>query len=122
MLDVVDMQDHVVGMASRHNVHDRRLCHRAVHLLLFNPQGELFVQKRSASKDTFPLRYDSSASGHVDSGETYDVAVVRELQEELGLNVPFRLFGKHFRIPACAETGWEFVWVYREPPVTVCRL
>jgi isopentenyldiphosphate isomerase len=73
------------------------------------------------SKDTSPGLWDSSASGHVDSGEDYDHCATRELREEIGLTVkqtPERLF----KIAASAETGQEFVWVYRlanEGPFTL---
>lgn len=70
------------------------------------------MQKRSPAKDTFPGRYDSSASGHLASGEDYDACAVRELQEELGLNVLPVELKKRFKIAACSQTGWEFVWVY----------
>lgn len=112
MFDVVDDQDRIVGQALRDEVHARGFKHRAVHIFLFNPRGELFVQKRSASKDTFPGRYDSSASGHLESGEDYDACARRELREELGLEIPLDYFRKHFKIAACQETGWEFVWAY----------
>ena len=112
MFDVVNERDEVIGQERRSEVHRRRLKHRAVHVLVFNRRGEVFLQKRSMSKDTFPGCWDSSASGHVDSGEAYDDCAVRELREEIGLRVqeaPERLF----RIEACADTGQEFVWVYR---------
>jgi ADP-ribose pyrophosphatase YjhB (NUDIX family) len=48
----------------------------------------------------------------VNSGEEYDRCAVRELQEELGLVLPAHRFLKHLKIEACADTGWEFVWVY----------
>jgi isopentenyl-diphosphate delta-isomerase len=121
IFDVVDGDDHVIGQASRSEVHARKLRHRAVHILVFNTRGELFVQKRSAAKDTFPRCYDSSASGHLASGEDYDVCAGREIQEELGLVVPMESLRKHFKIEACEDTGCEFVWVYsvvtNEPPM-----
>jgi isopentenyldiphosphate isomerase len=111
--DVVDQDDAVVGRATRREVHARGLLHRAVHVLIFNAAGELFLQKRSLSKDTAPGAWDSSASGHVDSGEDYDACAVRELREEIGLAL-LRPPARWLRLRACEETGSEFVWVYRE--------
>jgi len=112
LFDVVDAADRVITQATRRYVHARRLRHRAVHVLIFNPVGQLFVQKRSATKDTFPGHYDSSASGHLNSGEDYDTCAVREIQEELNLVIPLRHLHRLFKIPACEQTGWEFVWTY----------
>lgn len=112
LLDVVDADDRVIDRAPRAEIHARGWRHRAVHVWLFNPAGQLFVQLRAASKDTFPRRFDSSASGHVDAGEDYDTCAVRELEEELGLQVSRADLDRHFKIDARAETGWEFVWVY----------
>ena len=112
IFDVVNGRDEVVGQAPRSEVHRRKLWHRAVHVLVFNARGEIFLQKRSMLKDTARGKWDSSSSGHVDSGEYYDACAVRELREEIGLTVadpPERIL----RIEACAETGWEFCWVYR---------
>lgn len=110
--DVVNERDEVIGRERRAVVHARGLWHRAVHILIFNAAGQVFLQKRSMLKDMAPGCWDSSCSGHLDSGEDYDAAAVRELGEELGLSVsscPKRILREHARI----ETGWEFVWVYR---------
>jgi predicted protein tyrosine phosphatase len=69
IFDVVNERDEVVGQAPRSEVHRRKLNHRAVHVLVFNSRGELFLQKRSLKKDCFPGAWDSSASGHLDTGE-----------------------------------------------------
>ena len=110
--DVVDEADIVVSRATRQEVHAHGLRHRAVHVLVFNRAGKLFLQKRSRSKDTAPGAWDSSASGHVAAGEAYDTCAVRELREELGLRAPSGPV-RWLRLPACDETGQEFVWVYR---------
>ncbi len=110
--DVVDARDEVIGRAPRREVHARGLWHRAVHVLVFDATGRLFLQKRSMRKDVAPGLWDSSCSGHVDSGETYDHAAERELGEELGLHL-LTLPARWFRVEAEARTGWEFVWVYR---------
>jgi isopentenyldiphosphate isomerase len=112
LFDVVNDRDEVIGQETRGNVHRLGLKHRAVHVLVFNRRGEVFLQKRSMKKDTSPGAWDSSASGHLDTGEDYDACALRELQEEIGLKTsspPARLF----KIDGCPETGQEFVWVYR---------
>ncbi len=112
IFDVVNDQDEVIARMPRSQVHREGHKHRAVHVLVFNRRGEIFLQKRSMAKDCFPGLWDSSASGHLDCGEEYDRCAVREAREELGLTLssaPLRLF----RIEACPETGQEFVWVYR---------
>ncbi len=112
IFDIVNERDEVIGQAPRKEVHARGLWHRAIHVLVFNTRGEVFLQKRSMLKDTAKGKWDSSTSGHVDSGEDYDVTAVRELHEEIGLSVaqtPERLF----KIDSCKETGWEFCWIYR---------
>jgi isopentenyl-diphosphate delta-isomerase type 1 len=111
-LDQVDDEDRVIGRELRARIHQLGLRHRAAHILVFNGRAELFLQQRSLRKDCSPGLWDSSAAGHVDSGEDYDSCARRELYEELGINAdpaPERLF----KLPASIETGQEFVWVYR---------
>jgi isopentenyldiphosphate isomerase len=111
--DVVNDRDEVVGRATRREVHARGLWHRAVHTLVFDAAGRVLLQKRSMLKDLSPGLWDSSCSGHLDAGEDYDVAAVRELGEEIGIRLPPGVVPRRwFRINACVETGWEFVWVY----------
>jgi isopentenyldiphosphate isomerase len=111
LFDVVDENDQVIGQEKRGIVHARNLHHRAVHILIFNAAGEVFLQKRSPWKDLHPNVWDSSCSGHVDSGEDYDPAAAREIGEELGL-IPSPKLTRLFKLSTRPETGWEFVWVY----------
>lgn len=111
-LDIVNAQDEVIGRERRREVHRRKLWHRAVHIMVFNAAGQLFLQKRSLAKDESPGLWTLSCSGHVDAGEGYDKTAVRELGEELGL-IPAAPPVRWLRIEACVETGWEFSWVYR---------
>jgi len=121
IFDCVDAADQVIGREKRSEIHRQGLRHRAVHVLIFNQRGEIFLQKRSLRKDTFPGTWDSSASGHLDCGEDYDACAVRELREELGVELAQPL-QRLFKLNACGETGMEFVWVYRgeaEGPFTL---
>lgn len=111
MFDVVDVNDVVMRQASRSTVHKERLFHRAVHVFVFNARGQLYLQRRSMTKDTAPGKWVSSCSGHVDAGEGYDSAASRELGEEIGLYEPAQM-ERVFKEAPCKQTGYEFVWLY----------
>ncbi len=114
IFDVVNDRDEVIGQRTRGEVHRLGLKHRAVHVLVFNRRGELFLQKRSMKKDTFPGAWDSSAAGHLNQGEDYDACAIRELW---GGNRPANRFDAARPaakgIEARPDTGQEFVWIYR---------
>ncbi len=110
--DVVNDRDEVIGRRPRTEVHRLGLLHRAVHVLVFNRRGELFLQRRARTKDRAPGKWDTSAAGHLAPGESYEAAAVREVAEELDVHLdrpPERLF----KIAACPATDQEFVWVFR---------
>jgi isopentenyldiphosphate isomerase len=112
VFDVVNERDEVIDQRPRSEVHRLGLKHRAVHVLVFNSRGQVFLQKRSMKKDRQPGLWDSSASGHLNRGEDYDACALREVEEEIGLrlaDVPPRLF----KLVASSETDQEHVWVYR---------
>lgn len=86
IFDIVDEDDRIIDQASRDQVHGNpSLIHRVVHILVFNSQNELYLQKRAMNKDVQPGKWDTSVGGHVDKGESYRDAAVRELEEELGI-------------------------------------
>jgi 16S rRNA (adenine1518-N6/adenine1519-N6)-dimethyltransferase len=107
---VVDAADCLLRSARRGQVHGDNLRHRAVHVLIFNSAGEVFLQKRARWKDRHPLRWDSSAAGHVNAGEAYDTAAARELDEELGVKTTLE---KVVKLPASHKTDQEFIGLYR---------
>jgi len=118
LFDVVDLDDRVIGRAFRREVHARKLLHRAIHVLIYNSNGHLFLQRRSPGKDTFPGCWDSSCSGHVDAGEDYPGAARRELGEELGWHdtrLPLRPL---LKLHASPETGYEFIQIFLLGPLS----
>ena len=110
IFDVVNEADEVIRRETRHTVHKEKLLHRAIHIFVFNERGELFLQRRSQWKDMHPRAWDSSAAGHVNSGQHYDDTAPRELEEELGVKAAVTLVGS---ISARPETGWEHVRLYK---------
>ncbi len=90
IFDIVNERDEVIGQNTRREVHARGLWHRAVHVLVFNVRGEIFLQKLSLKKDIAAGKWDSSASGHLDTGEAYHACAVREVRrgDRLGSHGP----------------------------------
>lgn len=107
MFDVVNERNEVIGQLTRGEVHQRKLLHRAVHIFVINKRGQIYLQQRSHLKDVSPLKWDSSAAGHLDAGEDYATAAVRELGEEIGIHVDATELAA--QIPAGDNTDHEFV-------------
>jgi isopentenyldiphosphate isomerase len=112
VFDVVDAQDRVVGREYRREIHRRGLRHRAIHIFWLRADGQLCLQRRSYAKDNCPGLLSTSCAGHVDSGEDYLPAAVRELREELGVSVPPADLHEIDYAPSHPELGHEFVRAY----------
>ncbi len=111
-LDIVDETDTVIGRAPRDHVHREGHLHRSAHIALFNSKGQIFVQLRSRFKDMAAGLWDTSAAGHVDSGESYEACAVRELQEELGVRVDAESLQSVGQLRPHERNGFEFTEVY----------
>ena len=90
LLPLVDADGNRIGQARRREVHGNPyLLHPVVHCLVCDARGGLLLQLRSASKDVQPGRWDTSVGGHVGVDEAVESAVVREIEEEIGVRVEF---------------------------------
>lgn len=112
IFDVVDGRDVVVGREFRREIHRRGLLHRAIHIFWLRGDGQLCLQRRSYAKDNCPGLLSSSCAGHVDAGEDYLTAAVRELGEELGIRVDPAMLREVDYAPWHADLGNEFVRSY----------
>ncbi len=83
---LVDDDDNEIGVAPKSTVHtDSTPLHRAFSVFLFNPRGELLLQRRALTKKTWPGVWSNSCCGHPRPGEAYIEAARRRLAEELGI-------------------------------------
>ena len=86
IIQIVDRDNRITGECPRSLMRAERLIHRACFVLVFNGRNELFVQKRTLTKDLYPGHWDIAAGGVVLAGESYEDSARRELAEELGIS------------------------------------
>ena len=120
MFPLVDEEGNITGAASRGECHNgSKLLHPVVHLHVFNSRGELYLQRRPMWKDIQPGKWDTAVGGHVDLGESVEMALRREVREELGMTdfTPETL--THYVFESATER--ELVFVHRttyDGPIT----
>lgn len=113
LVDVVDEDDRIVEVVSRREVRARNLRHRCTYVLVLNPAGELYVHKRTDTKDVYPGFYDLVAGGVNGPGESFDDCAARELEEELGVSArPTFRFLHRYEGPSGRVIGaaYDVVW------------
>ncbi|MCH2175377.1 MAG: GNAT family N-acetyltransferase [Lentisphaeria bacterium] len=112
IFDVVDVDDNVIGQATRQECHsDASLIHRTVHVIVY-AYNHLLIQLRSPSKDQLPNYWDISVGGHLNQGESYLSAAVRECKEELGILVDDKALTPMGKILYKSDRETEYSQVY----------
>ena len=112
---IVSEDGSVIAKASRAECHSGTfLLHPVVHLHVFNSKAELFLQKRADDKDIQPGKWDTSVGGHVDYGEEIEIALRREVREELGIDdfEPFFMLRYKFVSTQEAELVHSYYTIY----------
>lgn len=88
LLDIVDAKGNPTGTTAFKSVaHKNGLYHNTIHLWLYTEDGKILLQQRSHKKAIYPLLWDVSVAGHIDAGETFKQAAIRETEEEISLSL-----------------------------------
>jgi len=97
IVPIVDSADNVVDQVPRSVMRSRVLRHRVTYIFVFDSTGNIFVQKRTATKDLYPGYFDLAAGGVVCVGESYEESALREAEEELGIrHKPLKFHFKYY--------------------------
>lgn len=98
ILDLVNQNDEVIGSETRKEIYAKGMRnYRVVHAFIVNDEGKFWIPRRVSTKKLYPNGLDYSIAGHVESGETYDEALIKEATEEVGLDltvIPFKEIGR----------------------------
>jgi len=88
LVDILDAQGRPTGKtAMKSEAHAEGWFHPTVHVWLYTHDGKVLLQQRGRHKDTHPLLWDVSVAGHMGAGETSEASAVREVAEEIGLDI-----------------------------------
>ena len=129
IFDIVDEKGIPTGETiERTQAHEKGVRHRTAHIWIVREQdgkAQLLLQKRSAEKDSFPGRFDTSSAGHIQAGDEPEESAIRELHEELGIQAS----KEELQFAGCFDIQYEkefhgkmfrdeeiaFVYIYQEP-------
>lgn len=109
---LVSVSGDVLGKASREECHNgSHLLHPVVHLHVFSSAGSLYLQRRAMHKDLLPGFWDTAVGGHVMYGESIEQALLREVEEEIGITNFTPVHMETYRYDSSCES--EIVHVYK---------
>ena len=87
-IDIVTKEGQPTGKSAlKSEIHTQGFYHNTAHVWLYTKQGEILLAQRAASKTICPLLWDVSVAGHIDAGESIEHAAIREVMEEIGLQI-----------------------------------
>ncbi len=93
-LAIINEKNETIGVRPSEEIHEKGLLHRALHILVLNRSGQLYVRRRSFYMELYPGVWTTSVGEHVFVNEGYDDTAHRALHEFLGLESPLSFLGK----------------------------
>ena len=73
--------------ALKSEAHKKGLYHQTIHVWFYTNDKKILLQKRASIKKVFPNRWDVSVAGHIGAGEKIESAAIREVKEEIGIDI-----------------------------------
>lgn len=98
LIDVLDENGVKTGeVVSRKEIHKNGLWHRAIVVAIVNENNEILLQQRSSNKEKNANKWDISVAGHISTGQDSLSAAAREINEEIAINLGYKVDIKDFR-------------------------
>ncbi len=114
LVDIVDENNKLTGRVEERRVaYEKGLWRRTVSCWIMNDKGEILLQKRANNKKRNPNKW-AKTGGQVDSGETVENAIFREVKEELGIEIPksqIRVIDIHKRTDKNKRFSYNFIFI-----------
>ncbi len=89
LIDILDIKGNYTGKtALKSEAHLKGLFHPTVHIWFYTDTGKILLQQRGKNKEMYPLKWDVSVAGHVGAGEPLELGALREVKEEVGVDIP----------------------------------
>ena len=108
--DILDELGNLTGkQATREEAHEKGLWHRVAHIWIVNSKGEILIQKRSSHKDSYPNMWSMSCEGHISAGQEPIQGALRELKEELDLDLKQKQLNLAFTYKRSAKYSNSFI-------------
>ena len=88
LIDILSATGEFTGKTTlKSEAHNKGLYHQTIHVWFYTDDKKILLQKRASIKKVFPNRWDVSVAGHIGAGEKIEIAAIREVKEEIGLNI-----------------------------------
>lgn len=88
LIDILDSSGNFTGESCLKSVaHKKGLYHATIHVWFYTKNKQVLLQKRASTKKVFPNLWDVSVAGHISAGESIIGSAIREVREEIGLEI-----------------------------------
>ena len=88
LIDILNEDGSCAGIQKmKSEAHEKGLWHASVQIWIYNSKNEILIQQRAHTKDTYPNLWDISVAGHLSVGDSHITASIREIKEEIGLDI-----------------------------------
>lgn len=88
LIEIITLEGKPTGKSAlKSEIHAKGHYHNTAHIWFYTKKGDVLLAQRAASKTIYPLLWDVSVAGHIDSGENIRQGAIREIREEIGLQI-----------------------------------